>query len=204
MGCGFRPSSPPKCTSKAVWWRSRLIETIQRERISVLAAVPRVLALLKTPSGSRAIPALASGSAASRGTSRLAALVALPRCSLGVRPEVLGADLRRRGAAGCAGAVLERAGIRRGAGLRNDRNHRADHAQPPLPRGAGNHRQAAAGARGQAGSGRRSAGARRDDLRRHLVGRRSAAARRRVAGHRRPGRERSRAASCAFWAARAR
>jgi len=31
---------------KSGWWR-RLVETIKRERISVLAAVPRVLALLK-------------------------------------------------------------------------------------------------------------------------------------------------------------
>jgi long-chain acyl-CoA synthetase len=47
-GCGFQRSLPPKFILKTVLVAPRLIETIKRERISVLAAVPRVMALLKT------------------------------------------------------------------------------------------------------------------------------------------------------------
>jgi len=47
---------------------------------------------------------------------------------------------------GAARAVLERAGIGGGSGLRHDGNQRADYSEPPLPCGARNHRQAHGGA----------------------------------------------------------
>jgi long-chain acyl-CoA synthetase len=53
---------------------SRLVETIRRERISVLAAVPRVVALLKTHIEST-IPGLAELAAGPRGTATGASLV---------------------------------------------------------------------------------------------------------------------------------
>ena len=56
----------------------RLIETIQRERISVLAAVPRVFALLKTHLETTR-PGLAEQLAASKGISRVETLVAISR-----------------------------------------------------------------------------------------------------------------------------
>jgi hypothetical protein len=59
---------------------ARLIETIKRERISVLAAVPRVMALLKTHLET-AIPACRAGGRIG-GHRSVEALVALPRCSL--------------------------------------------------------------------------------------------------------------------------
>ena len=52
---------------KAAWSRPRSIETIRRERISVLAAVPRVLALLKTHLEAT-LPGLAERAAGPKGT----------------------------------------------------------------------------------------------------------------------------------------
>ncbi len=63
---------------------SRLIETIRRERISVLAGVPRVLAMLKKPSGDRTSePVCASGRSARHLRSKT--LVAFPRHPLCLR-----------------------------------------------------------------------------------------------------------------------
>ena len=125
----------------------RLVETIRRERISVLAAVPRVFALLKTHLES-ADPRLAA---------RVAASQAAPAGEFGWKRWWRFRDVHRAfglkfwalisggGALPAAGrTVLECARLRRRAGLRHDRNHRAHHPQPSLPRGQRNHRQAAA------------------------------------------------------------
>jgi long-chain acyl-CoA synthetase len=84
---------------------ARLVETIRRERISVLAAVPRVHALLKTYLEST-LPGLAER-VAQRGAEcqergRGATVVVVSRCASGVWAEVLGAYIRRRRAAGTA------------------------------------------------------------------------------------------------------
>ncbi len=47
-GCGFQRCSQPRCTSKRACSPAACYETMHRERISLLAAVPRVLVLLKT------------------------------------------------------------------------------------------------------------------------------------------------------------
>ena len=154
----------------------RLVETIRRERISVLAAVPRVLALLKTHL-ELTHPGLEERVAASDTEDwGGAALVALPQDSPCVRAQVLGADLGRRCAGRAAGAILERPGIRVGAGLRNDGDHRTDHAEPPLPRDQGHDWKTAGRTRGKARSGWRGAGAGRGHLRRNVVGRQAAPA----------------------------
>ena len=57
----------------------RLVETIKRERISVLAAVPRVLALLKTHLEVNIAWAGERGTASTEEAGRGAALVALQR-----------------------------------------------------------------------------------------------------------------------------
>jgi long-chain acyl-CoA synthetase len=77
----------------------RLVETIRRERISVLAAVPRVVALLKTHLEST-IPGLAELAASLKvhGNQHptAPALVALPQGAPRLRPQILGHRLRWR------------------------------------------------------------------------------------------------------------
>ena len=158
----------------------RLVETIRRERISVLAAVPRVLALLRMHLET-ALPGLAGACRGSRsgrkGCSHPAALVALSRCSRCPRPEVLGFDLRWRGVAGTTREILECSGPGGGAGLRNDGNDCPHNVEPSFSRGAGNDWQAVGWAGSKAGSGWGSVGARRVNLRSYVVARRALHAR---------------------------
>jgi long-chain acyl-CoA synthetase len=130
---------------------ARLIETIKRERISVLAAVPRVMAMLKSHLET-SHPDLRERVAASE------SIRAWRRWwrfrdvhgEFGLKFWALISGGGRAGRP--AGTVLERAGLCLGAGLRNDGNLGADHAQPPLSCGAWNHWQADAGPGGQAGA----------------------------------------------------
>src|SRR6202041_80858 len=99
---------------------------------------------------------------------RSRSLVEVSRCASGAGAEILGPDLGWGRAGRTARAVLEWIGICGGAGVRHDRDHRNDYAEPSLPRCQRNDWKATAGPRGEAGSRRRSAGARGDDLGREL------------------------------------
>ena len=154
----------------------RLIETIRRERISVLAAVPRVHGAAEGASGADLSPGWQSRVDRSDSEDRAAAaLVALPQDVIAPFGLKFWALISGGGALpGPLEQFWNALGFVRGAGLRDDGDHGADYAEPPLPRGRGNHRQAARRARGEAGAGWRSAGAGRSDLRRNVVGRRAA------------------------------
>ncbi len=78
---------------------SRLIETIKTRAHQRAGRGAARDGAAQDASGSQLIPTSPERVAASQGIRRMEALVALPRCSPRVRPEVLGADLRRRGAA---------------------------------------------------------------------------------------------------------
>jgi hypothetical protein len=79
-GFGFRRSLRLKLHFEERLVAPRLVETIRRERISVLAAVPRVLALLKTHL-ELTLPWLAGPACPLTEAWRGAALVALPEDS---------------------------------------------------------------------------------------------------------------------------
>jgi len=79
---------------------ARLVETIRRERISVLAAVPRVHALLKTYLESTLPFDGASWERNRQEAGRGGQMVALPRCASRFWVEVLGAYFGRRRIAG--------------------------------------------------------------------------------------------------------
>ena len=166
----------------------RLVDTIKRERISVLAAVPRVMALLMTHL-EHTKPGLARRVAASKGIKAWKRWWVFRDVHRTLGLQVLGIDFGRRCARRSAGAVLECAWIRRGAGLRHDGDNGADHTESSVSRGERHNRQAAAGTGSEDRSGRRSDGEGSDDFDRNLERRRAEASQRRLAGNGRPGRE---------------
>ena len=89
----------------------RLIETIHRERISVLAAVPRVFALLKTHLETE-LSRIGRQDRGIQGHPRMEAMVAFPGGASRVRLQVLGTHLWWGRAARRGGAILERAWLR--------------------------------------------------------------------------------------------
>ena len=112
----------------------RLIETIKRERISVLCCGAAGDGPVEDSSGDEPARVGRAPGFVKRNFG-MDAVVALSRRAQCFRIQVLGADFRWRGACGAAGAVLERAGVCGGAGLWDDGNHGAHHAEPSFPRG---------------------------------------------------------------------
>ncbi len=180
----------------------RLIETIKRERISVLCAVPRVMALLKTHL-EMTRPGLTGRLAASKGIS---AWMRWWRFR-GVHKAFGFKFWALISGGGALAGPLEQfwnaSGVCGGAGLWDDGNHGNHYAEPSFSRCQRNDWQAAAWSRNEAGAGWRSAGARSHDFKGHMERRRTENSRRRVAGDGRPGGDCRQQVSFDFWGARA-
>ena len=154
---------------------SEIIAAIRRERISVLATVPRILELLRDK---------VERDEASRNPRTLAGRPVRPQCpaalaasmvDLSPRPppirlEVLGLPFGRGGARLQYRGVLEKDGLCRHAGVRNDRNGGHHQPCPPLSTRPGVDRQTHARPGDQAGRRGRDPGAGPQHLTRLLGG----------------------------------
>ena len=127
----------------------RLIETIRRERISVLAGVPRVLAVLKSHLETE-YPDLPARLAAAQGLSAFKRWWRFRdiHAAFGLK---FWAFITGGGALpGPDRAVLERTWLCIGPGIRHDGNSCPHHPQSPFPSGPRHHGQAAARPGGEA------------------------------------------------------
>ncbi len=133
----------PPLLGAEVHYRNRLVaselaEQIRTKKISVVAAVPRVLDLLQAYV-SGMFPRLAARSPSGTKTESLAALVAVSCYTPAARLEILGLHLRRRIVVPIGRTVLERARLRRRARLRNDGDDGARQPEPSVSSRTGHH-----------------------------------------------------------------
>ena len=158
---------------------SEVLNTIRRERVSVLVSVPRVLQSLKQKierdlEDRGESEAFRQRFRSSAGTALPATVVDVSRDSSPVWLEVLGIYFGRRGARQRNRRILGKAGLRGDSRIWADGDDIADQREPSLPPGQRIDRKSVAGARGEAGRRRRNSGARwRRGFR--ILGRRSGA-----------------------------
>ena len=144
---------------------SEVVNTIRRERVSVLVSVPRVLQSLKQKverdiEDSGQAEKFRQRFQSCEGQAFSAALVDFPRDPPAVRLEVLGVHFRRRRARQRHRRILGPAGIRRDSRLWTHGDDVADQRESSLPAGQGIDREGSAGPRGEAGRRRRDSRAR--------------------------------------------
>ena len=120
----------------------RLIEITHRERISVLAAVPRVLELLRDSLMAQ-YPRTESGDGRGKRRKRLEALVAVSAHSSHLRLQILGVCVRRGFAGTRPGDLLEYSRFCRDSGLWNDGDSGTDNVESPVQGGQGHNRKSA-------------------------------------------------------------
>ncbi len=109
----------------------RLARLLHQERISVLAAVPRVLDLLRAWLEAE-FPGLRESLGRCPGRVDRETLVALPRRASPAGMEVLGIRFGGRDLAGRPGELLDHRRLRPDPGLRDDRDDGAGDAEPPV------------------------------------------------------------------------
>ena len=100
----------------------------------MMAAVPRVLDLLRSHVEGRVSRPISQGVAAARGESISTALVALPRLASPSGVEVLGFCVGRSNLTGGPGELLDDGRFCAGPRLWDDRDHRAGHLEPSRSR----------------------------------------------------------------------